>query len=162
MKSIDDVANEVFKIPKGYVISVYLLVTALLAIGVALSIRYSDWVILARAGAVLILLAMLCEITGIPERFINKVMTAVESITPSIVLMQVKRLPHLYGVASETSEEQIAEITQKELRRRVKDTRDAFHRALAGKIKKHQFAIATLGTLLWAFADLLKHLFPLE
>lgn len=156
MKSIDEVANEVFKIPKGYVITVYLLVTAVLAVGVVLSIRYSDWVILARTGAVLILLAMLCEITGLPERFISRVMTAAESITSPIVLMQVKRLPYLYGVASGASEDQIAEITQKELRRRIKDAKEAFHKALAVKIKKHQFGIASLGTLLWAFADLLN------
>lgn len=155
MKSIDKIAQKLFRIPRRYLIILYLLVAAIISTGAALSIKYSDWLILARSGAVLIILAMACEITGLPERYVNRIMKLSEVLSAPIILMQVNRLPHLYGVSSESSEEQISEISQKELRRRVKDASEKFHKALSAKIKWHQFAIALVGTLLWAFADLI-------
>jgi len=154
-ESLDEVARKAFKIPTNYVVTVYLLVTAVVSIGVVLSIKYSDWLILARSGAVLILLAMACEITGLPEKYVNRIMKLVESVMAPVVLMQINRLPHVYGADSATNEEKIAEISEKELRRRVKDASDKFQKVLSARIKWHQFLIASLGTLLWAFADLI-------
>lgn len=158
MNTLDEAAQKALKIPRRYIVAVYLLVASVISTSVTLSINYSDWLILARSGSVLILLAMACEITGLTERYISRVMSLTESLISPIVLMQVNRSPHLYGASSVTIEEQISDISQKELRRRVKDASDKFHKVLSAKVKWHQFVIASIGTLLWAFADLLNKL----
>jgi hypothetical protein len=98
------------------------------------------------------------EITGVLERYVLRVFGIVEGVTAEVVLMQVKRLPHLYGVCSEYTDQQIEEIAAKEHRRRLKSLDDLMRSILAQKVQKHEFLVASVGTLLWAFADLLNKL----
>ena len=158
MKPIDEIAQKTFRIPKRYVIAGYLLTAVILAIGTWLSIRLGDWMWLARFGAFLVCLAMMLEVTGILERYVKKVFSVVEGATAEVVLMQVKRLPHLYGVFSKTTAQQIQEIAEKEHRRRLKDADDRMRNAIARNVQRHEFILASVGTLLWAFADLLNKL----
>lgn len=156
MKSSDEIAEKAFNIPTLYVTVAYLLVTIVLAIGVGLSIRLGDWMWLARFGAFLVCLAMIFEVTGILEKYVTKVMSIVEGVTVEVALMQVERLPHLYGINSETSDQQINEISEKEHKRRLILANDVIRSTISRKVQRHEFFVALAGTLLWAFADLLN------
>lgn len=158
MKPIDEIAQKNFRIPKRYVIAGYLLTAAVLAIGTWLSIQLDDWMWLARFGAFLVCLAMMLEVTGVLERYVKKIFGVVEDATADVVLMQVKRRPHLYGVFSETTAQQIQEIAEKEHKRRLRYADDLMCNTIARKVQKHEFILASVGTLLWAFADLLNKL----
>lgn len=154
MTPIDEVASKAFRIPGHYVAVGYLVILAVLAIGAWLSVRQDDWGLLGRFGAFLVCLAMMLEITGVLERHVKRVSTVVESTTAEVILMQVKRLPHLYGVSPQTTAQQIQEIAAKEHRRRLKQADELMRNAIAKKVQKHEFIIASIGTILWAFADL--------
>ncbi len=158
MTSNEEVANKAFHIPRHYVAVGYLLVFAVLASGAWLSIRLDDWGWLGRFGAFLVCLAMMMEITGVLERYVKRVFGVVEAVTAEVVLMQVKRLPHLYGVNRQTTAQQIQEIAAKEHRRRLKQADELMRNAIAKRVQKHEFIVASVGTLLWAFADLLNKL----
>lgn len=158
MRPLDEIAQKAFRIPKRYVITGYLITTAVLAIGTWLSIQLDDWMWLARFGAFLVCLAMMFEVTGVLERYVKNIFGVVEGATVDVVLMQVKRRPHLYGVSSETTTQQIQEIAEKEQKRRLKSADDLMRNAIARKVQKHEFILASVGTLLWAFADLLNKL----
>ena len=156
MKAIDEIAGKAFNIPTHYVVAAYLLVTIVLAFGIGISFWLRDWMWLARFGAFLVCLAMMFEVTGILEKYVNKAMSIVEGITVEVVLMQVKRLPHLYGINSQTSDQQINEISEKEHKRRLILANDVIRSTISRKIQRHEFFVALVGTLLWAFADLLN------
>lgn len=158
MKSLDDVATKAFKIPLPYVLTGYLLASCVVVIGIGLSVALGDWMWLARFGAFLVCLAMMLEATGVLERYVNRVFGIVEGVTAEVVLMQVKRLPHLYGICSETTAKQIQEIAEKEHRRRLKYADDLMRNTIARKVQRHEFFLASVGTLIWAFADLLNKL----
>lgn len=158
MTPIDEVASKAIRIPTHYVVTAYLPILAVLAVGAWLSIHCNDWLWLARFGAFLVCLAMMFEITGVLERYVQRVFGIVEGVTAEVVLMQVKRLPHLYGIRSEYTDQQIEDIASKEHGRRLKNLDDLMRRTLAKKVQKHEFIIASIGTLLWAFADLLNKL----
>lgn len=158
MKPFDEIAQKAFRIPKRHVITGYLITTAVLAIGTWLSIQLDDWMWLARFGAFLVCLAMMFEVTGVLERYVKNIFGVVEGATVDVVLMQVNRRPHLYGVSSETTTQQIQEIAEKEQKRRLKYADDLMRNAIARKVQKHEFILASIGTLLWAFADLLNKL----
>lgn len=136
----------------------YLLVTFVLAFGIGLSLWTRDWTWLARFGAFLVCMAMIFEVTGILEKYVKKIIGIAGDVTAGVVLMQVKRRAHLYGVTSQTSELHINEISEKEHARRLIFANEAIHSAISKKIRKHEFVMASVGTMLWAFADLLNKL----
>ncbi len=158
MKDIDKVAGKGFNIPKRYLAAAYLLVTVVLAFGIGISFWMRDWMWLARFGAFLVCMAMIFEVTGILERYVKKIIGIAEGVTAEIVLMQVKRRAHLYGVTSETSEMHINEISEKEHARRLIFANEVIRSVISKKIQKHEFIVASVGTMLWAFADLLNKL----
>lgn len=158
MRSIDEVANKAFQIPTLYVVAGYLLMVVVLAVGTWLSMWLDDWTWLARFGAFLVCLALMFEVTGLPESFASKVIAITEEATVETVFRQVMKHPYLYGVSPDTSDEQLANIFDREHRRRLMLTKDVMLGTIRKKIQRHEFCVATLGTLLWAFADLLNKL----
>ena len=70
--------------------------------------------------------------------------------------MQVVRRPHLYGLSGNESQEQIEDIVRKELKRRVCDCGALMETAMRHDMRKIEFTSASIGTLLWAFADLVN------
>ncbi|UVM02032.1 hypothetical protein LOY41_12315 [Pseudomonas atacamensis] len=158
MRDIDEVMSKGFNIPKRYLAAAYLFVTMVLAFGIGISFWTRDWMWLARFGAFLVFLAMISEVTGILDKYVKKIMSLAQGVTVEVVLMQVKRKPHLYGINPKTSEQHIIEISEKEHKRRLALANDVIQRILSKKIKKHAFFVASVGTMLWAFADLLNKL----
>jgi hypothetical protein len=58
---------------------------------------------------------------------------------------------------NETSE-QLKDITGKELKRRAGEFKTLAEKAMNRELRKTEFWVASIGTLLWAFADLLNRL----
>lgn len=151
-------ADKLFQIPTWHLIGGYALAALTLSLGIGLSIYLHDWMWLARFGAFLVCLALMFEITGLPERFIGKALAIAEEATVETVFKQMLKHSYLYGITAETTDEQLCIIFDKEHRRRLAFTSDAMTTAIKKKIQKHEFIIASLGTMLWAFADLLNKL----
>ncbi|MDT3230937.1 MULTISPECIES: hypothetical protein [unclassified Pseudomonas] len=157
-KSAEAAAAEVFKIPTHYVFYAYVLTTLALAFGVGLSVHFSDWMWLARFGALLVCLALMFEVTGLPEQFVNKTMDLTEGITAQTVFNQIMNRRYLYGVTDDTTDEQLSLIFDREHRRRLIVAKEIMIETIRKKIQRHEFFVASIGTLLWAFADLLNKL----
>lgn len=145
-------------LPRSHVYILYLLVLVIIGIGIWVSIWNQEWAWLSRFGALLIILAMLFEVLGFAERYFQKLMLFAKAANVEIVKMQVRRLPHMYSLIGNETECQINQIADKELRRRVKDVGDKFWLELSKQVRFHEFSVATIGTMLWAFADLLNKL----
>lgn len=158
MKPTAALADKLFQIPTWHLIGGYALAALTLSLGIGLSIYLHDWMWLARFGAFLVCLALMFEITGRSEQFVKKALAIAEKATEEIVLEQMLKRSYLYGITTETTNEQLSVIFEKEHRRRLAFTSDAMTSAIKKKIQKHEFIIASLGTLLWAFADLLNKL----
>lgn len=158
MKPTAALADKLFQIPTWHLIGGYTLAALALSLGIGLSIYLRDWMWLARFGALLVCLALMFEITGLPERFVGKALAIAEEMTVETVFKQMLKRSYLYGITAETTDEQLSLIFEKEHRRRLAFTSDAMTNAIKKKIQKHEFIIASIGTLLWAFADLLNKL----
>lgn len=158
MKPTAALADRLFQIPTWHLIGGYSLAALALSLGICLSIYLHDWMWLARFGAFLVCLALMFEITGLPERFVGKALAIAEEATVETVFKQMLKHSYLYGITEETTDEQLSIIFDKEHRRRLAFTSNAMTNAIKKKIQKHEFIIASIGTLLWAFADLLNKL----
>ncbi|WP_395602209.1 hypothetical protein AB4P97_05820 [Pseudomonas sp. A1230] len=156
MRSNTKPAKKLFKIPTHYLASGYLLTVLILALGISLSLYLNDWMWLGRFGAFLVCLALMFEVTGLPEKFVNKAVEMAEEITIETVFHQMMKHNYLYGISPETTDEQLAVIFDREHRRRLILTSDLMINTIKQKIQKHEFFVASVGTILWAFADLLN------
>lgn len=148
--------NNFFKIPHYHKIYVYLFLFVVLALGVFLSVQDCDWTWLARFGAFLVVVAMLFEASGYSDKYVERLMPVAQEITMEIVELQVLRKPYLYGLNENHSVDQAKEVAEKELRKRIFEVKSNARSVLSSHIRKHEFFIASTGTLLWAFADLLN------
>lgn len=70
----------------------------------------------------------------------------------------MRKNSYLYGITPETTNEQFIVIVDKEHQRRLTLMNDLMINTIKKKIPNHEFIVASLGTLLWAFADLLNKL----
>lgn len=154
--SADDVAKEAFKVPFFHKAAILLLTLLVLICGMYISVSVSDWTWLGRFGALIVIASLVLEATGLIDRYLSKIFNIVTEIMPEIVEMQVKRLPHLYGLTGNETPEQIKEIAQKEFKRRITDTKALAEKAISRDMRKLEFLVASIGTLIWAFADLLN------
>ncbi|MGB6329811.1 MAG: hypothetical protein WBF48_12875 [Halarcobacter sp.] len=144
-----------FKVSRKYKMYAWLLAILIITIGIYLSIIKDDWVILARAGALIVILSLSLESTGIIQKLINRIISTTKELTREIVLMQVKRNTNLYGNSDNRTEDDINKISEKELNRRIERTQLLIEKTMYRDLRKTEFSIATLGTLLWGFADLI-------
>jgi len=145
-----------FRVPLKYKIAIWFVASLNIACGIYLSILHSDWRWLSRFGALIVIASLVLEATGLVQKFIGKVFKIVNDIMPEIVEMQVKRCPHLYGLSGKETPEQLKDIAAKELQKRVSETSTSAEKAVNNDLRKTEFWIASIGTLLWAFADLLN------
>jgi hypothetical protein len=109
-------------------------------------------------GVSLIIACGILEATGLVQRFFKQVTQVVVDTMPEIVEREVKRAPHLYGLSGNETSEQLKFITGKELKRRAGEYRALAEKAMNRELRKTEFWVASIGTLLWAFADLLNRL----
>jgi hypothetical protein len=140
-----------FRVPLRYKIAVWLLVLLIIAFGIYLSILYSDWYWLGRFGALIVIASLVLEATGLVQRFFKRVTQVVIDTMPKTVEREVKRNPHLYGLSGNETSEQLKYITGKELKRRAGEYRALAEKAMNRELRKTEFGVASIGTLLWAF-----------
>ncbi len=156
--NIDDAALEKYiRAPRSSKIAAYLVAGTIVAAGATISWLIGDWGWLARSGALIVVLAMLMEGFGV-QKFINNIVPVAKDITEEVVRMQLRRLPHLYGVTGKETTEEFEAIAQKEHRRRLKEVRAYAEKVMLRDFRRVEFSIASVGTILWGFADLLNRL----
>lgn len=147
-----------FRLPRRYVFYIWSVVFFVILIGILISTMKKDWLWLARFGSFIVIASMILEAFGIVEKFMNKIMKIVKELTREVVRMQLKRLPHLFGVTGNETKEQFNDMAEKELRRRIMDVGSFLEKSVANDLRRTQFLVASVGTLLWAFADLLNQI----
>jgi len=149
---------EAFKVPIFYKIIIWTLVLLIIALGIYLSISCSDWCWLARFGALIVIVALALEGTGFVQKFINQITKIVMDIMPKVAKMQIIRSSQVYGLSGNESDEEIDDIAKKELKTRVNELYNLAEKAMSNDLRETEFCVAALGTLLWAFSDLLNKL----
>jgi hypothetical protein len=149
---------EAFVVPIIHKIIIWACALLIIALGIYLSISYSDWLWLSRFGALIVILSLTLEATGFVQKFIRRIINITMDIMPEVVKMQVKRNSHLYGLSGTESEEEIDDIAKTELKARANEFSNLAEKTMTQDLRKTEFGVATLGTLLWAFSDLLNKL----
>lgn len=153
---------EAFKVPFVFKVIAWSLTTLICVFGVLASFHWEDWVHFARAGAVIVVLSLALEASGYIDRYVSKLLKHVSIISSQIVLMQVKRNKHMYGLKGDESEEQLAQVAKKENSRRLTDIGNVAENQFYKNLRKLEFTIATIGTIVWGFGDLIESLIPLS
>jgi hypothetical protein len=159
--SIPQEILETFVVPFKYKILSWFLAVLIISVGIYASFITSDWLSLARAGAVIVVLSLALEASGKVDKYLTKLIGHVTPILSKIVLMQVKKNKHMYGLSGDETDEQLDQISAKESNRRLTDLTILAESLLYKDLRKTEFPIAIIGTTLWGFADLLEHVFPI-
>lgn len=147
-----------FRIPIQYKILTWGVTMSIIACGAITSIKYSDWTWLARFGSFIVIVSLALEASGFVQKFIDKIIGITSEIMPEIVQIQVERQPHLYGLSGNETTEQIEQISNKELKRRLESVTLLIEKKITSDLRKMEFSVATIGTLSWGFADLINKL----
>lgn len=151
-----------FDKPKKFRFISWAITLLAIIVGITISLFLRDWLWLARTGAVIVIISLSLEASGFIDRYIDKVIKITAEMAPEIVYMQISNRPHMYGLNGSETKEQLDELTTKEAKRRIRDLRYNCEKIATKYIHRIIFAIATLGTLLWGFADLLELALPLR
>jgi hypothetical protein len=145
---------EAFKVPKKYKALAWLITVVIILSGVILSLTFNDWLWFARFGALVVIVSLLVEASGLAQKFIDRVISMAHNSTLHVVRMQVLRQPYMYGLSGSETEEQIDQIAKKEHSYRVQSMSIIANNVIATDIRKTEFKIGFIGTSIWAFGDL--------
>ena len=72
------------------------------------------------------------------------------------IYQRMKDKPHLYGISRPLTEEQARELISRERDRINNVAQASLEREFSDDLKKMEWRIGSIGTLLWGFADLLN------
>lgn len=159
------IPNEIldsFRVPRLFQFLVWVIAIFILFVGIVSSFYWDTWMCFARAGAVIVILALALEASGYVDRYVSKLLGVVGEISPTIVVSQVLNNKHLYGLKGNETDEQLADIVVKENARRLNYVAGVMEGRLYKDLRKTEFKIAALGTLLWGFADLVELIIPIS
>jgi len=127
---------------KKYQFIAWGIVLILILIGISLSIYEKNWVILARVGALIVVVSLFLEGTGIIQYFSNKIIKVLKNLIHENILLQEKINP--------------SNLKEEALSLEIEKRQTLVEKVIYDKFKKTEFSIATLGTILWGFADLVN------
>lgn len=147
------------KIPRLYFLITWLTVFIILLVGGFLSYASEDWMWFARFGALIVIVSLLIEASGVVQKYIDKIICFSAALTEEIVKMQVLRQPHMYGLTGNESEDEIDQITKKEHAQRMTNINLVLERKISSDVRRMQFLIGFVGTIVWGFGDLMGKLF---
>ncbi|CAK3652177.1 hypothetical protein CWO27_08170 [Vibrio sp. 10N.286.51.C3] len=153
---------EAFKVPVLFKIIAWSFTILICALGVYASFHWGDWIHFARAGAVIVVLSLALEASGYIDKYLDKILNMINDIFPEIVLKQVMKNKHMYGLKGNESKDQLVQIARKENSRRLTDIGNIASNQFYKNLRRTEFTIATIGTLIWGFGDLLEALIPLS
>ncbi|HCE1808772.1 TPA: hypothetical protein NGS39_004458 [Vibrio parahaemolyticus] len=153
---------EAFKVPTQFKLVAWFLTILICALGIYASFLWDDWIHFARAGAVIVVLSLALEASGYIDKYLDKILAQIGKASPEIVLKQVMKNKHMYGLTGSESKEQLAQIALKENSRRLTDIGNIAGNQFYKNLRKIEFTIATIGTFIWGFGDLLEVLIPLS
>jgi len=148
-------------LPQRYVRSVWLIVTTLMILGALTSWIFHDWIWLGRFGALVTVAAMILATfnADIQARLLVEYLN--DYMDPSEhICARISSKPHLYGIQQSLSEEQAREALKREVEAFNERTRATLRDEMTSALRKLELWIAIVGTLVWAFADLINKLCP--
>ncbi|EGR0072812.1 hypothetical protein BST50_21820 [Vibrio vulnificus] len=152
---------EAFKVPFRFKLIAWFLTVLICVVGIFSSVHWENWIHFARAGAVIVVLSLALEASGYIDKYLDRLLNHVGDISLNLVLVQVRRNKHMYGLKGNESEEQLLQIARKENSRRLTDIGNVAGTQFYKNLRKTEFTIATIGTIIWGFGDLLELLYPL-
>ncbi len=144
-----------FKLPFRYKALMWVVVFVIVAAGTLVSVLLKDFMWLGRFGALIVIAAMMLAASGIPNRITTRILAIAQEVTREVVRMQVKRLPHLYGLSGNETADEVSARAEKELRQRLATVGALAEKTAERDLQRTEFLVASFGTLLWAFADLI-------
>lgn len=150
---------EAFKVPHLYKLSAWFAVVCVLSVGVYLSCLNANWLWFARFGALIVIISLLIEASGLIQAYINRLVNLSADASAEIVRMQVVRQPYMYGLSGNESEAQIEQIAKKEHAQRITNLNLVIEKSLSVDIRRTEFSIGCVGTFVWGFGDLLSQFF---
>ncbi len=153
---------EAFKVPILFKIVAWSLTILISILGIYTSFQWNDWINFARAGAVIVVLSLALEASGYIDNYLDKILNTVNKISFEVVLKQVMKNNHMYGLKGNESKEQLVQIAQKENSRRLTEIGNIASNQFNKNLRRTEFTIATIGTLIWGFGDLVEVLIPLS
>jgi hypothetical protein len=160
--NIPDEVLDSFSVPRLFKFLVWAIAIFILFIGIVSSFYWDTWMCFARAGAVIVILALALEASGYIDRYVSKLLEVVREVSPSLVVSQVLNNKYLYGLKGNETDEQLADIVVKENARRLNYVAGIMEGRLYKELRKTEFKIAALGTFLWGFADLVELIIPVS
>lgn len=152
-------ALDSFKVPRLYVYSTWVVVFLILLAGGFISHLNGNWMWFARFGALIVIVSLLIEASGLVQKHIDKIVSVSADLSKEIVRMQVQRQPHMYGLTGNESESQIDQIAKKEHAQRITSLNLIVEKKILANVRKMQFLIGSVGSIVWGFGDLAGALF---
>jgi hypothetical protein len=150
-------------IPFKYRRNAWLLTIALLLLGTKASFLWHDWGWLARSGALLTVAALSVGSFNSSLQAALVVDYLDNAHDPSQSIYEAMRAkPHLYGISRPLSELETREVVAKERNRLKARVRSVLESEMSSSLKQLELQVATLGTLVWGFGDLINKLIPLQ
>ncbi len=118
--SIQDEPLIKFIVPKFHKRLAWIIPFLIIAIGIGISVTAQNWGWLSRAGALVVVIAMYFEATGIIEKYNEFVIrhTRLPDDALDRVLTEVKRMPYMYGLSGNETEDQLNQIAAKAIKER--------------------------------------------
>jgi hypothetical protein len=148
-------------LPQRYVRRVWLIVATLLVLGALTSWILRDWICLGRFGALVTVAAMILATfnadiqASLLVQYLNEYMDPSEHI-----YARIRSKPHLYGIQQSLTEDQATEVLKREVDAFNERTRATLRDEMTSALRKLELWIAIVGTVVWAFADLINKLYP--
>ena len=146
-------------LPVRYVRRAWVTVGLLMCMGAWVSWYLCEWMWLARFGALITIAAMVFATfnphleAGLLVQHLNDYMDPSDAIYE-----RIRAKPYMYGVQQPLTDEQAKEVLEREVAAYSASTRAILSDEMTSALRKLELRIAVVGTLTWAFADLINKL----
>jgi hypothetical protein len=148
-------------LPRRYLLVAWLTVAILMSLGALASWILRDWTWLGRFGALVTVAAMVLATfnTDLQARLIVKYLN--DYMDPSEdIYARMRSKPHLYGIQQPLAEEHARELLKREVDAFNERMRATLGDEMISGLRTLELWIAIIGTVTWAFADLINKLYP--
>jgi hypothetical protein len=144
-------------LPRTFKYKVWGLVILIVFCGCMVSLFRDDWMWLARFGAIIVILTtVMASFNTYVESKVDITLLSDYIDKSEEIYQRMKDKPHLYGISRPLTEEQARELISRERDRINNVAQASLEREFSDDLKKMEWRIGSIGTLLWGFADLLN------
>jgi hypothetical protein len=139
----------------------WLSVAILMGLGALTSWILRDWMWLGRFGALVTVAAMVLATfnADLQARLLVEYLNDYTDPSEDIYA-RISSKPYLYGIQQPLTDEQAREVLQREVDACNERMRATLRDEVISALRKLELGIAVVGTVTWAFADLINKLYP--